>query len=171
MANEGTDRIGEFDADINWIMTRAEIIGGEALSFAVQQRIGVAIRRVEMVRAGVLKALADGDIREIRESLEDGDNLLREQALLRVDCRHEDFYAVVAVARIEDAGAFLMEARVCCKQCGIPMRFLGVEAGLSYEEPRVSIDSVTLHAPMEPETEKQLQGVARYDVPDIPTRH
>ncbi len=78
-------------------------------------------------------------------------------------CRHPDFDAVVSVTRVlSDAPAdtpvdpdtmpiaYVAEVQVKCAGCGEPFRFAGCIAGLSYAEPRVSVDEATLHAPIRP---------------------
>ncbi len=79
-------------------------------------------------------------------------------------CRHPDFGAVVSVARVLGNSpavdpdpdpdtmpvAFVAEIQVKCAACGEPFRFTGCTAGLSYAEPRVSVDEATLHAPIRP---------------------
>ena len=87
------------------------------------------------------------------------------------DCEHPTFRARVDVARLLDAGAFMAEITVQCDVCGVPMRFKGLAAGLSYESPRVSITSEELRAPIEPAIEAQLQAGASFQVPTIPRRH
>lgn len=87
------------------------------------------------------------------------------------DCPHEQFAAVVAVGRILDVGKFVADIRVHCTDCGEPFRFVGVPAGLTFDAPRVSIDGLELHAPIEPEIEPTLHATASYVVPAIPTRH
>jgi len=87
------------------------------------------------------------------------------------DCAHENFAAVVAVARIEDVGKFVAEITVNCTECGEPFRFVGVEAGMTYAAPRCSIDGLRLFAPIEPEIEKHLHERATFEVMKAPTRH
>lgn len=78
-------------------------------------------------------------------------------------CRHADFDAVVDVARVLSTGpaagepdpdtmpvAYVAEIQIKCAGCGEPFRFTGCTAGLSYAEPRVSVDEATLHAPIRP---------------------
>jgi hypothetical protein len=87
------------------------------------------------------------------------------------DCPHPQFDARVAVARILDAGAYVAEIMVNCGVCGVPMRFKGVPAGVSCEQPMTSITSEELLAPMEPALESRFQSKASYRVPTIPRRH
>lgn len=73
-------------------------------------------------------------------------------------CPHADFDAVVTVGRIGegDIGSmgqptgYLAEVTVACKACSEPFRFVGLTAGLSFAEPRVSVDGKTLMAPIRP---------------------
>lgn len=87
------------------------------------------------------------------------------------DCPHERFAATVAVGRILDVGKFVADVKVNCLDCGVAMRFKGVPAGLSYEQPMCSIDSEELHAPIEPAIEAELQTRATYHVTKAPTRN
>lgn len=80
-------------------------------------------------------------------------------------CPHEHFAANVDVHRIVDIAAFMAELRVECIDCHEPFRFLGAAAGLSYEQPRVSIDGLVMHLPMEPQGEPLLYATARFDLP------
>jgi hypothetical protein len=71
-------------------------------------------------------------------------------------CPHDDIAATVEISRLQRADddptivAYLADLRVECVACGEPFRFSGVAAGLSYTEPRVSVDGRELHAPMRP---------------------
>lgn len=73
-------------------------------------------------------------------------------------CRHLDFHATVDVGRIGEADpgsggmptGYLAEVTVTCAQCDEPFRFTGVHAGMSFEQPRCSIDARTLIAPIRP---------------------
>jgi len=87
------------------------------------------------------------------------------------NCPHEQFLAVVHVARLLDSGKFVAEVRVRCVNCEEPFRFIGLPAGLRFDGPTVSIDGLVLHAPIEPEIETQLQQRASYQMPEIPRRH
>ena len=88
------------------------------------------------------------------------------------DCPHQDFDAVVEVARLIDSGKFLAHVRLTCAACGERMRFVGVErAGVSFHQPAVSVDECELLAPVEPEGEKRLRESLTYEIPEIPRRH
>jgi hypothetical protein len=86
-------------------------------------------------------------------------------------CTHPDFRSFVNVGRFEDTGRFLAEVLIYCATCGSPFRFLGVPAGIHWERPAASIDSLELRAPIEPEGEKRLQERASFHMPEIPPRH
>ena len=86
-------------------------------------------------------------------------------------CTHPDFRSFVNVGRFEDTGRFLAEILIQCATCGSPFRFLGVPAGINWERPATSIDSLELRAPIEPEGEKRLQARASFHMPEIPPRH
>lgn len=87
------------------------------------------------------------------------------------DCTHDDFVAVVKVARILDVAKFVAEITVNCAHCGEPFRFVGVPAGLNYARPMCSIDGLELYAPIEPEIEKRLHDGATFTVSKPPERH
>jgi hypothetical protein len=86
-------------------------------------------------------------------------------------CQHLNFTAQVAVARVEDIGAFVAEIQVRCVECDEPFRFKGVGAGFSYDRPTVAIDGLTLHAPIEAQGEPALHSSASYEVPRVPSRN
>ncbi|MDX3634305.1 hypothetical protein PV728_29390 [Streptomyces europaeiscabiei] len=71
-------------------------------------------------------------------------------------CTHEDFDAVVGVARITASDddptviGYAAEIKVNCQACGEPFRWTGVPAGLSPRQPMCSVDETTLHAPLRP---------------------
>ena len=87
-------------------------------------------------------------------------------------CQHEQFTAQVNVGRVTHEGQplrFVADITISCVQCGEPFRFLGVESGLHFERPTVSIDALELHAPIEPELVKVLAQRSRYTMPpEIP---
>jgi hypothetical protein len=92
--------------------------------------------------------------------------------MMSAACQHEDFQAHVNVGRITDAGQplrFVADVTISCVQCREPFRFLGVESGMHFEKPTVSIDGLELHAPIEPELVKTLHTRSRYTMPpEIP---
>ena len=72
-------------------------------------------------------------------------------------CPHEDFEATVDVGRIGTGDtadgsprAYIADIRITCAQCGEPFRWTGLQAGVSFERPMVSIDEAELHAPLRP---------------------
>ncbi len=72
-------------------------------------------------------------------------------------CEHLDFAAEVAVNRIGTAetadgmpSAYMADVRVKCADCGEPFRWVGVQGGLSFSKPMVSVDEAELHAPLRP---------------------
>ena len=89
---------------------------------------------------------------------------------MKPSCAHEQFRADVDVHLSEDVGRFFADVRIRCVQCNEPFRFIGVPAGLSWEAPRVSIDGLELHAPIEPEFVKILHERATFQMPpEIPS--
>lgn len=70
-------------------------------------------------------------------------------------CPHENFEATVGVHRLTDGDdgpvtGYTAEIRVRCLDCDEPFRWIGVPAGLSPREPRVSVDETELRAPLRP---------------------
>lgn len=72
-------------------------------------------------------------------------------------CDHPDFEAFVDVNRVGTGdtadgspAAYVADIRVNCAACGEKFRWSGVQAGLSYERPMVSVDETELHAPLRP---------------------
>jgi hypothetical protein len=70
-------------------------------------------------------------------------------------CTHPEFNAHVVVGRIEPdlddmPMAYVADIRVNCGMCGIGFDFMGLPAGLSFDEPRVSVGGDELHAPIRP---------------------
>lgn len=59
-----------------------------------------------------------------------------------------------------DTNVMVLSLRARCTQCG-PLRFLGIDAGISLERPATSTDGCVLHLPVitefdEPENEKRM---------------
>lgn len=75
---------------------------------------------------------------------------------IRADkCPHEEFSAVVNVARVtkgEDGpvGGFMADIRIHCVQCDAPFEFIGVEPGMLWSKPMCSPDAQELRAPLRP---------------------
>lgn len=65
-------------------------------------------------------------------------------------CKHMEFDAMVRVARLEDSGQFMADITVKCRECGIPMQFLGLEPGLDLQGARVSVDGLEAHLAIAP---------------------
>lgn len=108
----------------------------------------------------------------LRRHIEHGGLLIRQLPTpAPKDCTHEQFHAAVKVNRILDVGKFVAEITVVCGICAEPFRFVGIPAGLDYARPMVSIDGLTLHAPIEPELEKKLHAGATFVVTRPPTKH
>lgn len=70
-------------------------------------------------------------------------------------CEHPEFAASVAVQRLanEDGGPirnFIAEVAISCSRCKMPFHFVGLDAGLSFTRPTVSIGATTLNVPIAP---------------------
>lgn len=59
----------------------------------------------------------------------------------KYQCKHEDFACEVDVSRLEDTGQFMADVRIRCDQCGVPMRFIGLPAGVDLNGASVSVDA------------------------------
>lgn len=57
-----------------------------------------------------------------------------------MSCKHMNFTANVSVARMENVGKFHADIRISCAECGVPMQFLGLDTGFSFDGARVSLD-------------------------------
>lgn len=57
-------------------------------------------------------------------------------------CEHRAFTASVSVVRLEDVGRFVAEVRITCKECGVPMQFLGLDYGYNIDGANVSADGL-----------------------------
>jgi len=86
------------------------------------------------------------------------------------DCGHMSFSATCEMNRFEDTGRFSVDVRIHCINCGEQFRFLGVPAGISWTEPRVSIDGLELRAPIEPQGVPQIASQATFEMPKIPEK-
>lgn len=90
---------------------------------------------------------------------------------MTLNCQHEDFVACVDVNRLTDTGKYIADIRIKCKQCDESFRFIGVPAGLLFDRPACSIDSIELRVPIEPEGEARLQTSASFQMPEILKRN
>lgn len=70
------------------------------------------------------------------------------------ECKHEDFEVVANVIRLSDSKRLTMEIKVNCKQCKIPMIFLGCPNGWNYEHPTTNFDRTMLDTPIHPKGEE-----------------
>lgn len=72
-----------------------------------------------------------------------------------MNCEHMDFAASVGVARLADeAGVitgYMVEIRIKCAACGVPMQFLGLEPGCDTQGARVSIDGLEANIALAPQ--------------------
>lgn len=85
-------------------------------------------------------------------------------------CVHMNFDAMCSVGRLsEDEGGpitgYTIGVQVKCRECGLPFRFIGLEAGSHFAEPRVSADGTELRAPIEPATHERFAPRASYVLP------
>jgi hypothetical protein len=67
-----------------------------------------------------------------------------------MDCKHENFAAEVVVNRREDTGKVMADVRIWCARCQLPFHFVGVEFGISFYKPMISIMGTELHVPIAP---------------------
>lgn len=83
-----------------------------------------------------------------------------------MSCKHENFEAHVAVARIEDKGRFMADVSIKCRDCGVPMQFMGLEPGMDYNGARVSLDGLEARMGIHPKGQRPnpLQTLMGYTV-------
>ena len=68
-------------------------------------------------------------------------------------CKHEGFEAKVDVDRLVDTGRFMADIKIWCTQCEIPMRFIGLPAGLDINGAAVSVDATEARMAIAPKGE------------------
>lgn len=78
-------------------------------------------------------------------------------------CKHTEFRAAVTVHRLQDreggpVTGHTTTITVNCVGCGLPFRFLGVDGGVHFGAPRVSVDGTELRAPIEPAYVTEILG-------------
>lgn len=75
------------------------------------------------------------------------------------DCKHFNFNASVAVARIQEnensdvIKNYMAGVKVNCADCGLPFEFIGLEGGVAFHVPRVSWDRTEANMPIVPSTD------------------
>lgn len=69
-------------------------------------------------------------------------------------CKHESFDANVRVARIEDTGRFMAEIRITCRDCLVPMQFMGLQPGLNFDGATVSLDGLEANIGIHPQGQR-----------------
>lgn len=69
-------------------------------------------------------------------------------------CKHLNFDVQPTVARMEDTGAFMLELKCHCTDCGKPFQFLGLQAGLDMQGARCSLDGLQAMLAIAPEGER-----------------
>lgn len=79
-------------------------------------------------------------------------------------CEHMNFRSEARVGRLSEReggpiSAYTVDVRICCVDCGLPFRFVGLPAGHHYAEPRVSVDGLELRAPLEPAYVTEICGM------------
>jgi len=83
------------------------------------------------------------------------------------DCKHEHFAAECKIARLEDIGRFMFEAKVKCIDCGKAFQFLGLPPGLSLQGgATVSIDGLELNCAIAPQGTQPapIHGLLGFDI-------
>tara|TARA_R110002074_G_scaffold280676_1_gene452046 strand:- start:689 stop:967 length:279 start_codon:yes stop_codon:yes gene_type:complete len=85
-------------------------------------------------------------------------------------CPHLNFICHADILRLShDEGGpitgYKANIQIKCHDCGLPFRFIGLAAGAHFAEPRVSIDGLELHAPLEPATHAKFLPSASYTMP------
>lgn len=84
-------------------------------------------------------------------------------------CKHMNFSANVAVARLEDSGRFMAHIAVACSECGQPFQFLGLAPGLDLDGATVGIDGLEARIAIAPRgarpspLQRMAYGIKRFD--------
>ena len=78
-------------------------------------------------------------------------------------CEHTNFGVSANVGRLTDVDGgpvtgYKMLLTIICTDCGLPFRFMGLPFGSHYAEPRLSVDSLELRAPIEPAYANEIFG-------------
>ena len=81
-------------------------------------------------------------------------------------CEHRNFEAEVRVARIEDKGRFMAEIKIHCRDCGVPMQFMGLPPGLNFNGATVSRDGLEANIGIHPQGQRPnpLQDMMGYSI-------
>ena len=87
-----------------------------------------------------------------------------------MNCEHKEFRANCDIGRLSEGEGgpitgYTISVNVKCVECGLPFRFIGLNAGSSPIEPRVSVDGTELRAPLEPATHQVFAPRASYTMP------
>jgi hypothetical protein len=81
-------------------------------------------------------------------------------------CKHMHLDAECRVARLEDRGRFMFEAKVHCTDCGKPFQFVGLPPGLNLDGATVSLDGLEANIAICPQGARPtpLQGLQGYTI-------
>ena len=87
-------------------------------------------------------------------------------------CEHMNFRADCDIGRLSagEGGpitGYTVAVKVKCAECGLPFRFIGLNAGSHYSEPRVNIDGTELRAPIEPAEHQVFAARANFTMPPL----
>ncbi|WDI31569.1 hypothetical protein PUV54_16580 [Hyphococcus flavus] len=82
-------------------------------------------------------------------------------------CEHKNFHCAAHIGRLSDEEGgpitgYVADLKIECADCGLPFRFVGLNAGNHHSEPRVSIDGIELRAPIEPAEHEKFAPRAEY---------
>jgi len=85
------------------------------------------------------------------------------------ECAHDRLAWGVRGQFLEDIERWVVDVRVKCSNCGVPFKFLGLETGLNYKEPRtLRVDGTEVRLPIHPANRQPpplpLKGVKEFDV-------
>jgi hypothetical protein len=87
-----------------------------------------------------------------------------EPAALPTKCPHLNFKGDFKIARLTKTEGgpvigYAADVRIKCDQCGLPFRWMGLDAGIHPQQPRVSVDALELRAPIEPAYVTEILGM------------
>ncbi len=74
-----------------------------------------------------------------------------------MNCEHPEIVLDYVPQVSGDTNVIMLTMRVCCAQCG-PLRFIGIDMGLSLNRPSTSVDGCILHLPVIGELEEAEAG-------------
>jgi hypothetical protein len=66
------------------------------------------------------------------------------------ECKHQEWHTNAQIFLMEDTGHRIVTFQIKCTQCDTPFSFVGVEHGIFFDRPSLSVDGLDLTVPIEP---------------------